>query len=405
MHRLYALILCLGYILLVSNKLTYSLELSNTVDRQLAIRLCCPISEFLNVTSYQCETIPNDFSSSSWAISNFWSDGNTTKVNIIQDLQVEVATISCEEPYIYGFFEYNNESDHCYTPYYHRGLEKYIIATVDCSSLFRTYNYIYDTYILGITFSSFFLLLTIVVYGILRELRHTLHWKLFICHFVSWILSHIFIILSVRLMCVELVLYGWIFFCSSRLWLNVIGYEICLQYISKFKQYNLKELDKRRFSVYSFIVWSVTLATSLSSWFLKDSKPMDNWVSLIPIEIVLCMAFLGFGYFIFEMIAVRKKVFNTRKGKHFIRNSIPIIACLAYMSVLPWSMIPLWLWNTKNVCITIIFYVYLIVEGPIVFGIFVPARKLKFLWENRMSAGHNRDADSTGLREDKTTHV
>ncbi|XP_059216183.1 G-protein coupled receptor Mth2 isoform X1 [Stomoxys calcitrans] len=386
-------------------ELSQSLEIFFARDLPLTIRLCCRPSEFFNVTSNECETIPNDFHNTTWEISNFWSDGNATKVNLLQDLTPEVVAVNCQEPYVYGFFEYSNDSDYCYTPHYHMQLQKYIIATIDCASLIHVYSYIYDSYLFGIGFSSLFLLLTIVIYGIFKELRHTLNWKLFIFNFVSWILAHTFVILSVRLMCVELVLYALIFFISSRLWLSVIGYDTWLIYVSNFREYDLKELDRKRLLVYTMCVWGVAILASFSSWFLRGSTPMDNWVSLIPIEFILCMALMSFAYFVYELFSIRKSVRNTRAGKHFIRNSISTILFLIYMSILPWVIMLLWLLNKNDISMAITFYIYLIIEGPIIFAIYVPVRKLRYLWKNRKPGRNSLWLETNILKGSKSTYV
>lgn len=74
------------------------------------IRLCCNPHEILDTTSSECRTIPQDFNSSSWTVTNFWSDGISSAVNILNDTDYKVEKVTCRVSSLRKYFEYSVSS-------------------------------------------------------------------------------------------------------------------------------------------------------------------------------------------------------------------------------------------------------------------------------------------------------
>ncbi|XP_073839277.1 uncharacterized protein [Musca autumnalis] len=337
---------------------------------RLSIRLCCPNTELYNAAIHQCQSLSNDFTPSGWEVSNFWSDGNETKVNILRDLNSKVEMVPCGKPFFYRFFEYSNDLEHCYTPYYHKQLKKYIIATVDCSLIDQCYNFIYNSYIYAIGFSTLCSILAAILNGSNKDLRQKLCWKLLLCYLISWMVAHILAMMALRFRCTEMVLYVWIFYIASRMCLLFMGYKIGLQVAAK----TLDIFGKNRFLLAFSYVCIGTIAVGLSSWYLKDRIPLDTLTSQIPIVIMLIAAAFVFVYFVYRFRP--QTIFIAVKRKPFLKKRFPILLYIFYLIVLPWIMLLLWPVYYKNISITTAFYIYLIIEGPILLFIFVTNRQL-----------------------------
>lgn len=91
-------------------KATQASELHVSVENageRLSIRLCCPLNALYNESTHQCQTIADGIPLTVWEVSNFWSDGNETKVNLLHDLSFGVEMVQCSTPFYFKFFEYS----------------------------------------------------------------------------------------------------------------------------------------------------------------------------------------------------------------------------------------------------------------------------------------------------------
>uniref|UniRef100_A0A1I8MRV8 Uncharacterized protein n=1 Tax=Musca domestica TaxID=7370 RepID=A0A1I8MRV8_MUSDO len=155
--------------------------------------------------------------------------------------------------------------------------------------------------------------------------------------------------LALRFRCTEMVFYVWFFFIVTRWFLLFHGLTTLSTNFS--------------FSSARFLIIGGAVVTGLSSWILSDRFPLGTWPSRMVIVLVLAIACCIFAHSHYQLRGHMKVL-----CKSFFKSF--------YLIILPWIMLLLWPVHYRNIPLTVTFYIYLIMEGPLIFWFFDGCDKL-----------------------------
>ncbi|KAM7354840.1 G-protein coupled receptor Mth2-like [Cochliomyia hominivorax] len=254
-------------------------------EEKPCIKLCCKRDEYFNdnETINKCQTLLYE-KKISWNLTIKLENGNSKVVNIFKYFTPQIG-LPCPEPEAFNLtidkylmkedgnlhFEkvptILNTLDYCYSPIINDDYTEYTLIPFSCPTKYELpLEIIVNSYAMAV--SVVFLIPTILVYLLLKDLRGNMHGKLVICYLFALTVGYIiisFINTSYKIIPNDICKYVgftcYFFFMSAFLWLSVLCYDIC----RNFKETNIESRPKdnhQQFIIYSLYVWlSSTVAT------------------------------------------------------------------------------------------------------------------------------------------------
>ncbi|XP_061394957.1 G-protein coupled receptor Mth2-like [Musca vetustissima] len=344
------------------------------------VKLCCRHGEFYNEIIAECEPIPDDMNIP--LNINMTMDTDEEKVINLYREFIPLVGRPCpnaesltqaldmwklnEDGTVYVF---NDDAlldtvSYCLSPYLYNGSNEYVLVAVSCpmkneGGFFLTFN----TYAMAI--SVVFLVPTVLIYLCVRELRGNLRGKLLICYLISLIGGYSiisFINISEYVLdaipCKILGFTCYFSFMSAFLWLNVLCFDIWLNFKDHSVDFS-RQRHKYRFYYYSLYVWgSAMVLMGLTMWSQSSDlvpkiyKPgigddicwldTNKWASAIyfywPNLIIMFFNIGTFAILSLRIYRVRRDVAQlTQKQRFFKENAVVILRLFIVMGI-SWIM-------------------------------------------------------------------
>ncbi|XP_037811123.1 G-protein coupled receptor Mth2-like [Lucilia sericata] len=172
--------------------------------------------------------------------------------------------------------------DYCYSPLLNASSKQYILTPYICENKYEgSVLILVNSY--AMIASVLFLILTIVVYLLLKELRQTLSGKLMISYLISLTMGYIIIsfinISGIQfdlILCSLLGFTCYFFLMAAFLWLNILCYDIWKNINETNNiEFNSEE-DSRQFLCYSLYVWLIAGLATVVSVFVEQLTNLDD---------------------------------------------------------------------------------------------------------------------------------
>ncbi|XP_073836876.1 G-protein coupled receptor Mth2-like [Musca autumnalis] len=262
------------------------------------VKLCCKHGEWFNEIAAECEPISEDMYIPT-DIDITMDNGDVKLVNLYHQFIPQIGK-PCKYPESLtnehdewvlkenGFLHVLNDDalldtvSYCLTPYRYNGSNENVLVPVSCpikneGGFLMTFN----NYAMAI--SVVFLVPTVLIYLFVRELRGNLRGKLLICYLISLIGGYSIIsfinISEIYFNYVDCNILGftcYFFFMSAFLWLNVLCFDIWLNFKDHSADFS-KQRHRFRFLYYSLYVWGTA---SVLTFLTMQAQ----WSDLVPYE-------------------------------------------------------------------------------------------------------------------------
>ncbi|XP_075164486.1 G-protein coupled receptor Mth2-like [Haematobia irritans] len=344
------------------------------------IKLCCEIGQFFNEDTYECEDIPENFSMPN-EMNMVMADGHEDLVNIFNHFIPQVGR-PCDEPeslthdgdswaltekgelHVYNDDQYLDILNYCLSPYRKNNTDKYDLVALSCPMPNEpTFVLLLNTYAMAI--SVVFLVPTVLIYLSVYDLRCNMRGKLLICYLISLIGCYTiisFINISGAILdektCSALGFTCYFFFMAAFLWLNVLCFDIWINFKDHQVVYS-KHKQLFRFLWYSLYAWGTAyLLTGLTIWSQFSSaipeyyKPgigveicwidTDKWAAGIyfywPNLIIIFCNIVTFAHLSMRIYRIRRNIgVMTQKQKFLHENGVVILRLFIVMGI-SWIM-------------------------------------------------------------------
>ncbi|XP_065360014.1 G-protein coupled receptor Mth2-like [Calliphora vicina] len=342
------------------------------------VKLCCKVDEYFEDTGNKskCEKITPDMQVS-WKLPIERENGKSKIVNLFKHFTPQVG-LPCRMPealddklddwmllengtlYIATDKSSLNTLNYCYSPHLPEDSMEYVLTPFSCPIVnVGSWKMLLNTYAMII--SVLFLIPTILVYLVLKELRGNLRGKLLICYLFSLTMGYAIIsfvtvsnLIFDVIPCSLLGFTSYFFFMAAFLWLSVLCYDIW----KNFKETNVElnsRKNRKQFIVYSLYAWlSAGLATfciiyiQLSPNIDEIYKPgigvemcflnTEKWSAAIyfygPNLVILLFNFVTFGHVTARIYKVRRDMARiSHKEKFYQENAIVILRLFLIMGI------------------------------------------------------------------------
>ncbi|XP_065361907.1 G-protein coupled receptor Mth2-like [Calliphora vicina] len=342
------------------------------------MKLCCKDDEYFNDTgnTSKCEKLTAEMKVS-WQLPIELKGGKTKIVNIFKHFTIQVGLPSEKIKAIDNTVEkwmlqWNgilyilteqtglDTLNYCYSPRLRDNSSEYILSPFSFQiENLLTWRLLLNTYAMAI--SVLFLIPTILVYLVLKELRGNMSGKLLICYLSSMTMPYAIIssinIFKLRLdvlPCSFLGFTSYFFFMAAFLWLSVLCFDIWRNFKESYVELNSKR-NRKQFILYSLYAWlSAGLATfciiyiQLSPNIDEIYKPgigvemcwlnTEKWSAAVyfygPNLAILLFNFVTFGYLTARIYKVRRNIARiSHKEKFFQENAIVILRLFLIMGI------------------------------------------------------------------------
>ncbi|XP_075161141.1 G-protein coupled receptor Mth2-like [Haematobia irritans] len=340
------------------------------------IKLCCEWGQFFNETSSECEHIADDMNVPI-EMEVMHENLNKSVVKVFEKFIYQVGT-PCKNPesltmdedkwdlmengimYIHNDDSYQDTVSYCLTPYRYNGTHQNVLVPLSCPKKNEiTTSLEFHSY--ASLVAVLFLIPTVLVYLWLKELRENMRGKLLICYLFSLIMSYSilsYINLSEGVigdkMCCTLGFICYFFFIAAFLWLNVLCFDIWIN----FKQNRVANYSKKRglrFLWYSLYAWGTAIALTVlammcqwSNYISERYKPgigddfcwLDTykWSAAIyfylPNLIIMLCSIATFLHLVLKIYRVRTDVAKlTQKEQFFKENALVIFRIFLILGI------------------------------------------------------------------------
>uniref|UniRef100_A0A1I8Q1J5 G-protein coupled receptors family 2 profile 2 domain-containing protein n=1 Tax=Stomoxys calcitrans TaxID=35570 RepID=A0A1I8Q1J5_STOCA len=344
------------------------------------VKLCCERGEFFNEATFQCERIPEDYTVPQKLYITL-EDESAKEVDIYEYFTPLVGT-PCEKPeslsqntdswdltdegtlHVYNDDVYLNTVNYCLSPFLYDGSGEYVFVPLSCPIKNEPdWTMQLNTYAMAI--SVIFLLPTVLIYLLVEKLRGNMRGKLLICYLISLIGSYTIIsIINIsgyvfdNETCSALGFACYFFFVAAFLWLNVLCFDIWIN----FKDHQVNNSKRKlsiRFLCYTLYAWGTALLMTLvsmlcqwSDWMPMDYKPgigdevcwldTEKWSAGIyfywPNLIIIIINIGTFVHLSLRIYRIRKNLGKmTQKQKFFHENGVVILRLFIVMGI-SWIM-------------------------------------------------------------------
>ncbi|XP_073841617.1 G-protein coupled receptor Mth2-like [Musca autumnalis] len=365
-------------------------------DETLCIRSCCSSSDFHTINREKCELIVKYYNLSMETKLNvfigihrymkllmkFWHD---VSVPCLRTEDVEIPWRQTK-----SIDEYEDPivvPDYCFTRYYNYTTNEYDLVPLNCAKENTWYQYARYVIIGGLLFSVLLLIITICIYLTIKELKTNMRLKLFIWYLTSLIVGHISMITCDHIIWnYEGKEYlkrgiGFIssyFFMSTFLSMNVIGFEIWITF-QKIRVENNSNSDRKRYLLYAIYVWSIPILLYTLYYFTLCSI----WSSG-PVALVLLQNFLTFIFLTYKICRTRYRAAKMRNDQNLVTETIKIVLSLFFMMGIPRSLFVVFLYLNNLAYFMILKYLFLSIEAPLIFKLFVLKKNVWNMLKNRL---------------------
>ncbi|XP_065360901.1 G-protein coupled receptor Mth2-like [Calliphora vicina] len=352
------------------------------------MKLCCKVDEYFDDTGNmsKCEKITQEMKVS-WKLPIQLENGKTKVANIFKYFTTQVG-LPCWMPealddsldswmlqengtlYIDTDKSSHDTLNYCYSPRWSDVSSEYTLTPFTCSSVNQgSWQLLLNTYAMAISVS--FLIPTILVYLVLKELRENLRGKLLICYLFSLTMGYgiiSFINISELsfdvIPCSFLGFTCYFFSMAAFLWLSVLCYDIWKNFKETYMQLNPRN-NSKQFILYSLYVWLSAGLATFCIIYIELSPTVDDiyktgiggeicwldtekWSAAIyfygPNLVILLFNFATFGHITARIYKVRRNVARiTLSDKFFQENAIVILRLFLIMGIS-------WLFDIVSYC-------------------------------------------------------
>ncbi|XP_046808536.1 uncharacterized protein LOC111687899 [Lucilia cuprina] len=410
-------------------------------ENKPCIKLCCEKDEYLNDkgNTSKCEKITSEMTVQ-WILPLLGEYDKVETANILEHFTLQVG-LPCREPealdktldewilkkngslYISSDGSELDTLDYCYSPHLDEDSNEYILTPFSCPILnIGSWQLYLNTY--AMTISVVFLIPTILVYLVLKELRGNLRGKLLISYLISLTVGYTIItfinISSLKFDIIPCSILGftcYFFFMAAFLWLGVLCFDIWRNFGETSIELNSAK-NQLQFIYYSLFAWlGAGLATfcaiciELSTTVDEIYKPgigvemcwlnTEKWSAAIyfygPNLVILIFNFVTFSHITTKIYKVRRDVARmTHKEKFFQENAIVILRLFLIMGIS-------WLFDIISYCvreyenweIVFVFSDFAnAIQGILIFSLFVLKPKILKLLKKRFF--ENQDQRRSG---------
>ncbi|XP_059225654.1 G-protein coupled receptor Mth2-like [Stomoxys calcitrans] len=341
------------------------------------IKLCCERGEYYEEITSRCEKLPEyEIEPNQMQIV---SNGKRENVNIYENFIYQVG-LPCSRPEmlshyldIWDLFDdgtlliYSDNAvldtvSYCLTPYFEENQR--VLMPMSCPMKSEAgFLLLLNTYAMAL--SVLFLIPTIVIYIMLKELRRKLGNKILICYLISMavgylIISYINISQAKHgyIACSIIGYVGYFFLMAAFVWLSVLCFDIW--YCFKFAAYDYDSKQSLiRFMMYSLYAWGVSaLLTALVIWaemsyvvseIYKPGIGVDvcwldtrKWSAALyfygPNTIILSFSIVTFGYLASRMCKKRCDTVIIAQRQNFFQENAVVLLRLFLIMGISWSM-------------------------------------------------------------------
>ncbi|XP_046807173.1 G-protein coupled receptor Mth2-like [Lucilia cuprina] len=271
-------------------------------EKKPCINMCCERNEYLwiNKNIIKCLKLnPLNDKMSLVVKINDQNDNFKTELQVYKEFTTQVG-LPCQQPKALNITMYKDiwyqdrrlhiqmdnltytTKDYCYSPLLNVSSKQYILTPYICSNRYEgSVLILVNSY--AMIASALFLILTIVVYLVLKELRETLSGKLMISYLISLTMGYVIIgfinISGIRfdlILCSLLGFTCYFFVMGAFLWLNVLCYNIWKN-INETNNIELNsEEDSRQYIYYSLYVWLIAGLATVASVFVEQLNNLDD---------------------------------------------------------------------------------------------------------------------------------
>ncbi|XP_065362436.1 G-protein coupled receptor Mth2-like [Calliphora vicina] len=404
-------------------------------EHRPCMKLCCEPDEYLDdkQNTSKCEKLTSEMKVS-WELPILLKGDITKVVNIFKHFTTQVG-LPCPEPEALVieldkwklkengilYIPYGNSNfdtlDYCYSPLLNETSMEYILTPFICPVKNScTLKQRINSYAMAV--SVIFLIPTILVYLVLKELRGNLRGKLLICHLLSLTIGYIIIAL-INISGLQFDVKGcnflgytcYFFLLAAFLWLNVLCYDIWKNFEETNIQLNSRK-SRKLFIIYSLYVWLTAGLATVVCVLVELSPRIDNiykpgignqvcwldtkrWSAAIyfygPTLVILFFNFLTFVHLTAKIFKIRTDVARmTHREKFFQENAIVIFRLYLIMGIS-------WLFDVLSYCMRnkqewdflfVLLDFVNAIQGLLIFSLFVLKRNVLNLLKNRFVKSH-----------------
>uniref|UniRef100_A0A1I8NGG9 G-protein coupled receptors family 2 profile 2 domain-containing protein n=1 Tax=Musca domestica TaxID=7370 RepID=A0A1I8NGG9_MUSDO len=388
------------------------------------IKLCCEPGEFYNETSLSCMEIPR-YQNVPSEMTIMAEDYEQKLVNVFQKFTYQVG-LPCDKPKVLssdldtwdiledGTLMISNYDAHldtvsyCLTPKWDDSLNLNVFMPMSCPMKSEVqFSTILNTY--GMLLSVSFLVPTIAVHLLLKELRENLKNKILICYLLSLTVGYLIIsminITQARFDFVSCSIIGYIgyyFLMAAFVWISVLCFELWYNFKAQSYEFCTSRC-LRRFKIYSMYAWGLSaLMTAIVVWtqlsdYVDDLyKPgigikvcwLDTrkWSAALyfygPNTIILIFSAITFVYVTMKMYRMRCDSITKIQKQSFFQENVVILVRLFLLMGITWIM-DILSFCVRNYPQFDMFFVLTdfcnAIQGVLIFILFVMRRKVTSL--------------------------
>ncbi|XP_058982326.1 G-protein coupled receptor Mth isoform X1 [Musca domestica] len=363
-------------------------------DETSCIKSCCNSTDFYRINPEKCHLVWKYFNLSMDSKLNVFN-GNHRYMELLVKFwhDVSVPCLRSEDIQIswprkeWSWIENPNHiPDYCFTQHYNDTTHKTDFIPLDCATEYTWYSYSRYVIIVGLILSVLLLLSTICIYLLIKDLRGNMRLKLFIWYLTSLVMAH-----TSMITCVDViwsygnqkylsVVIGFIssyFFMSTFLSMNVIGFEIWITFKQLSVENNLRN-DQKRYTLYAIYVWSIPII-----FYILYFLTLSSFWSFGPVVIILFLNFFTFVILTYKICTTRYNVANLTDNQNLVVETVKIILSLFFMMGIPRLIFFVFLYMSNLAYYMISKYIFLSIEAPLIFKLFVLKKNVWNMLKNR----------------------
>ncbi|XP_073817621.1 probable G-protein coupled receptor Mth-like 10 [Musca autumnalis] len=321
---------------------------------KLCMKLCCDKNQFYNFNKNQCQMLSED-ADVSWNKELILGPNFFRPVDLLKEFDFEEQT-PCKSSRNFTNFDYERLNtnyvfgNYCFTPYFASEQKQYVLLPIDLNcnetvevenaqeiSVAATKNMHIAIFFTIMIITIVLAVLTMFIYGSIKELRQNMQTKLFVSYGISLILPLIEMMVvfydifypfikNIDYMVVidRISMYLGI---ASLLWSNVICYEMRRNMKKMNHRHDLREIWIR-FLWYSLFVWGLSLALlAINSYTVGRYSIYADVFTII----FLALNFLIFCLLTFEILRSSFQVAKLEYGSYKIMKNFRMLIRLAIM--------------------------------------------------------------------------
>ncbi|XP_075161171.1 G-protein coupled receptor Mth2-like [Haematobia irritans] len=388
------------YLMLIfyANLISSTRQTCNTEEAQ-CIQSCCNSTDFHRINPAKCQLIWKYFNLSLDSkltrfngnhrymklMVKFWHDVN---VPCLKSNDLEISWRVTNK--FNGTESTFSIPEYCFSNDYKNTSDQHRMLPLNCDTQHTWHIFSRYLIITGLTISFLLLIATIFIYFAIKDLRDNMRLKIFIWYLTSLVVGHTSMITYVNIIwnsydTFKMLSYIIVFFCSyflmvTFLWMSVIFFEIWITFNGLHSVESLS-CDKTRYTIYAIYVWSTPIPFYVL-YILTQSK---IW-SLAPVVIILFFSCFTFMNLTYKICKTRFNVAKARQDENLATETATIILSIFFMMGIPRILFFLLVFF-KNIKYYILFkYIFLSLEAPLIFKLFVLKRNVWNMVKNRI--GH-----------------